>query len=99
VIERGGLVYAPAGERCRPMRGLKRPRSSTGQDSTFAPVRPHQIERIPMTISAMATVQTLRRSGSPGWCVIPRIEERHRSREFIAFMNDLLRAYRPVNST
>ncbi|MDO8716844.1 MAG: IS630 family transposase [Dehalococcoidales bacterium] len=57
------------------------------------PMRPHQIERHTHDYKRNGTVQLYAALEVQAGHVIPRIEERHRSREFIAFMNDLLRAY------
>ena len=57
------------------------------------PMRPHQIERHTHDYKRNGTVQLYAALEVQVGRVIPRIEERHRSREFIAFMNDLLRAY------
>ncbi len=57
------------------------------------PMRPHQIERHTHDYKRNGTVQLYAALEVQAGRVIPRIEERHRSREFIAFMNDLLRAY------
>ena len=57
------------------------------------PMRPHQIERHTHDYKRNGTVQLYAALEVQAGRVIPRIEERHRSREFIAFMHDLLRAY------
>ena len=57
------------------------------------PMRPHQVERHTHDYKRNGTVQLYAALEVQAGHVIPRIEERHRSREFIAFMNDLLRAY------
>jgi len=57
------------------------------------PMRPHQIERHTHDYKRNGTVQLYAALEVQAGRVIPRIEKRHRSREFIAFMNDLLRAY------
>ncbi len=57
------------------------------------PMRPHQIERHTHDYKRNGTVQLYAALEVQAGRVIPRIEERHRSREFIAFMNELLRAY------
>jgi transposase len=57
------------------------------------PMRPHQIERHTHDYKRNGIVQLYAALEVQAGRVIPRIEERHRSREFIAFMNDLLRAY------
>jgi len=57
------------------------------------PMRPGQIERHTHDYKRNGTVQLYAALEVHAGRVIPRIEERHRSREFIAFMNQLLRAY------
>ena len=57
------------------------------------PMRPHQIERRTHDYKRNGTVQLYAALEAQAGKVVSRIEERHRSREFIAFMNDLLRAY------
>lgn len=57
------------------------------------PMRPGQIERRTHDYKRNGTVQLYAALEVQAGRVIPRIEERHRSREFIAFMNQLLRAY------
>lgn len=57
------------------------------------PMRPGQIERRTHDYKRNGTVQLYAALEVNAGRVIPRIEERHRSREFIAFMNQLLRAY------
>jgi len=57
------------------------------------PMRPHQIERRTHDYKRNGTVQLYAALEVQAGKVVSRIEERHRSREFIAFMNDLLRAY------
>ena len=57
------------------------------------PMRPHQIERHTHDYKRNGTIQLYAALEVQAGRVIPRIEERHRSREFIAFMQDLLRAY------
>ncbi len=57
------------------------------------PMRPGQIERRTHDYKRNGTVQLYAALEVNAGHVIPRIEERHRSREFIAFMNQLLRAY------
>jgi transposase len=57
------------------------------------PMRPRQIERHTHDYKRNGTVQLYAALEVQAGRVIPRIEERHRSREFITFMNDLLRAY------
>jgi len=57
------------------------------------PMRPGQIERRTHDYKRNGTVQLYAALEVQAGRVIPRIEERHRSREFIAFMNDLLRTY------
>jgi len=57
------------------------------------PMRPHQVERHTHDYKRNGTVQLYAALEVQAGRVIPRIEERHRSREFLAFMNDLLYAY------
>jgi len=57
------------------------------------PMRPGQIERRTHDYKRNGTIQLYAALEVNAGRVIPRIEERHRSREFIAFMNQLLRAY------
>ncbi len=57
------------------------------------PMRPGQIERHTHDYKRNGTVQLYAALEVNAGRVTPRIEERHRSREFIAFMNQLLRAY------
>ena len=57
------------------------------------PMRPGQIERHTHDYKRNGTVQLFAALEVHGGRVIPRIENRHRSREFLAFMNQLLRAY------
>lgn len=57
------------------------------------PMRPGQIERRTHDYKRNGTVQLYAALEVQAGRVVPRIEERHRSREFIAFMNQLLRAY------
>lgn len=57
------------------------------------PLRPGQIERRTHDYKRNGTVQLFAALEVHAGRVIPRIEDRHRSREFIAFMNQLLRAY------
>jgi len=57
------------------------------------PMRPDQIERHTHGYKRNGTVQLYAALEVHAGRVIPRIEERHRSREFIAFMNQLLRTY------
>ena len=59
------------------------------------PMRPDQIERHSHDYKRNGTVQLscTRRWEVDAGRVIPRIENRHRSREFIKFMNQLLRTY------
>ena len=57
------------------------------------PMRPGQIERRIHDYKRNDTIQLYAALEVNAGRVIPRIEERHRSREFIAFMNQLLRAY------
>jgi transposase len=57
------------------------------------PMRPGQIERQTHDYKRNGTVQLYAALEVQAGHVVPRIEERHRSREFIAFMNQLLRAY------
>lgn len=56
------------------------------------PMRPGQIERHTHDYKRNASQLYAALEVHAGRA-IPRIEERHRSKEFIAFMNDLLRAY------
>jgi hypothetical protein len=57
------------------------------------PMRPGQIERRTHDYKRNGTVQLYAALQVHAGQVISRSEERHRSREFIAFMNHLLRAY------
>jgi len=57
------------------------------------PMRPDQIERHTHNDKRNGTVQLYAALAVHAGQVIPRIEDRHRSREFIAFMNQLLRIY------
>lgn len=57
------------------------------------PMRPGQIERRTHDYKRNGTIQLYAALEVNAGRVIPRIEERHRSREFIAFMKQLLRAY------
>ena len=57
------------------------------------PMRPGQIERRTHDYKRNGTVQLYAALEVHAGHVIPSIEERHRSKEFIAFMNQLLRAY------
>ena len=57
------------------------------------PMRPGQIERRTHDYKRNGTIQLYAALEINTGRVIPRIEERHRSREFIAFMNQLLRTY------
>jgi hypothetical protein len=57
------------------------------------PMRPDQIERHTHDYKRNGTVQLYAALEVHGGHVIPRIEERHRSREFISFMNQLLKIY------
>jgi transposase len=57
------------------------------------PMRPGQIERRTHDYKRNGTVQLYAALEVQAGRVVPRIEERHRSREFIAFMNQLLRVY------
>jgi len=57
------------------------------------PMRPDQIERRTHDYKRNGTVQLFAALEVHGGRVIPRIENRHRSREFLAFMNQLLRTY------
>lgn len=57
------------------------------------PMRPGQIERHTHDYKRNGTVQLFAALEVHAGRVIPRIENRHRSREFIAFMNQLLRTY------
>jgi len=57
------------------------------------PMRPGQIERRTHDYKRNGTVQLYAALEVQAGHVISRIEERHRSREFTTFMNQLLRAY------
>ena len=57
------------------------------------PMRPGQIERHTHDYKRNGTVQLYAALEVHAGRVIPGIEERHRSKEFIAFMNHLLRTY------
>jgi len=57
------------------------------------PMRPGQIERHTHDYKRNGTVQLFAALEVHAGRVIPRIENRHRSREFTAFMNQLLRTY------
>jgi transposase len=57
------------------------------------PMRPGQIERHTHDYKRNGTVQLLAALEVRAGRVTPRIEKRHRSREFTAFMNQLLRTY------
>lgn len=57
------------------------------------PMRPGQIERRTHDYKRNGTVQLYAALEVQAGRVVSRIEERHRSREFIGFMNQLLRAY------
>jgi len=57
------------------------------------PMRPGQIERRAHDYKRNGTVQLYAALEVQAGQVISRIEERHRSKEFIAFMNQLLHAY------
>ncbi|MFQ5861472.1 MAG: IS630 family transposase [Dehalococcoidia bacterium] len=57
------------------------------------PMRPGQIERRTHDYKRNGTVQLYAALEVHAGSAISRIEERHRSKEFIAFMNQLLRAY------
>ncbi len=57
------------------------------------PMRPGQIERRTHDYKRNGTVQLLAALEVHAGRVIPRIEDRHRSREFVSFMNQLLREY------
>lgn len=57
------------------------------------PMRPGQIERHTHDYKRNGTVQLYAALEVHAGQVVPRIEKRHRSREFIAFMNQLLRTY------
>jgi transposase len=57
------------------------------------PMRPGQIERRTHDYKRNGTVQLYAALEVHAGRAVSRIEERHRSREFIAFMNHLLRAY------
>ncbi len=58
------------------------------------PMRPGQIERRTHDYKRNGTVQLYAALEVHAGRIVSRIEERHRSREFIAFMNHLLRTYR-----
>lgn len=57
------------------------------------PMQPDQIERHTHDYKRNGTVQLYAALEVHAGRAISRIENRHRSREFIAFMNQLLRAY------
>jgi len=57
------------------------------------PMRPGQVERRTHDYKRNGTVQLYAALEVNAGHVIPSIEERHRSKEFIAFMNQLLQAY------
>lgn len=57
------------------------------------PMRPGQIERRTHDYKRNGTVQLFAALEVQAGHVVSRIEERHRSKEFIAFMNQLLRVY------
>lgn len=57
------------------------------------PMRPGQFERRTHDYKRNGTVQLYAALEVHAGRVVPRIEERHRSREFIVFMNHLLRVY------
>jgi len=57
------------------------------------PLRPDQIERHTHDYKRNGTVQLYAALAVHAGRVIPRVEDRHRSREFIAFMNQLLQIY------
>jgi len=57
------------------------------------PMRPDQIERHTHDYKRNGTVQLFAALEVHAGRVVPRIEDRHRSCEFIAFMNQLLRTY------
>ncbi len=57
------------------------------------PMRPDQIERHTHDYKRNGTVQLYAALEVHAGQVIPRVEDRHRSREFIAFMNQLLPLY------
>ena len=57
------------------------------------PMRPGQVERRTHDYKRNGTVQLYAALEVNAGRVIPSIEERHRSKEFIAFMNQLLHAY------
>jgi transposase len=57
------------------------------------PMRPDQIERHTHNYKRNGTVQLYAALEVHAGQVIPRVEDRHRSREFIAFMNQLLQIY------
>lgn len=57
------------------------------------PLRPGQIERRTHDYKRNGTVQLFAALEVHAGRVVPRLEDRHRSREFIAFMNQLLRTY------
>jgi len=63
------------------------------------PMRPGQYERRTHDYKRNGTVQLYAALEVHAGRVIPRLEERHRSREFIAFMEQLLKAYpdRPLH--
>jgi transposase len=57
------------------------------------PMRPDQIERHTHDYKRNGTVQLYAALEVHAGQVIPRVEDRHRSREFVAFMNQLLQIY------
>lgn len=57
------------------------------------PMRPGQIERRTHDYKRNGTIQLFAALEVHAGKVVPRIEERHRSREFIAFMEQLLKTY------
>jgi len=57
------------------------------------PMRPDQIERHTHNYKRNGTVQLYAALEVHAGQVIPRVEDRHRSREFVAFMNQLLQIY------
>lgn len=57
------------------------------------PMRPSQIERRTHDYKRNGTIQLFAALEVHAGRVVPRIEQRHRSREFIAFMEQLLNAY------
>lgn len=57
------------------------------------PMRPDQIERQTHDYKRNGTVRLYAALAVHAGRVIPRVEDRHRSREFVAFMNQLLQIY------